>query len=132
MCGAFIGILTWDGLSRLWTTVLSTRDQDWYVYSPGKKGSAAQVNGEALEHFVLEMDALLRKRHRETYCGIVYTDSVEQPELVKIYDPYHLGSSDSCSTVSTIVPGWVLTRFMPEQLHDHSGLRKAWKHWWGK
>jgi hypothetical protein len=36
---------------------------------------------------------LLRAEHHESYCGIVYADDLENPRLIKIYDPNNLGSS---------------------------------------
>jgi hypothetical protein len=42
--------------------------------------------------FIERIDALLRAEHHESYCGIVYADDIENPRLIKIYDPNNLGS----------------------------------------
>jgi hypothetical protein len=53
--------------------------------------------------FIERIDALLRAEHHESYCGIVYADDLENPRLIKIYDPNNLGSS--CGSSKTPHPG---------------------------
>jgi hypothetical protein len=56
---------------------------------------------------------LLREEHREAYCGIVYADDLENPRLIKIYDPNKLGSSCG-SSKNPPGPGWIMSRLPPD------------------
>ena len=73
------------------------------------------ADAAGLERFVDELDRLLRAEHAEDYCGIVYADSLERPEFVKIFDPNNLGVSCGFSE-NPPLPGWVLSKMKPVNL----------------
>jgi hypothetical protein len=71
----------------------------------------------------------LRAEHDEDYCGIVYADNLQQPGMVKIYDPNNLGVSCGYSETPPL-PGWVLSRILPVDLQVTQVLPKNRQRWW--
>lgn len=115
--GGFTGILRWRQLDELWKTLFEDADGDWYIYRVMESPPALPADGHQLKSFVEEIDALLRKEHKETYCGIVYADNVTHPEFVKIYDPNNLGMACG-SSARPPLPGWTLSKAQPVSLPD--------------
>jgi len=126
--GYLHGILRWPDLAALWERIRAAPEQ-WYVVQVGEPLPLDPVPPEKLKHLVAELDALLRRDHEEDYCGIVYVDDPEQPALVKIFDPHHLGSS--CGSSGQVVPPrWVLSRFPPEPIFAQPLPSAARRRWW--
>jgi hypothetical protein len=71
----------------------------------------------------------LRKEHHEDYCGIVYADDLDDPRLIKIYDPNHLGTSCG-SSKNRILPGWIMSRMPPSDLDPPHFVPQNRKRWW--
>ncbi len=128
LTGSFSNVLTWEQLAALWATV---RDQPegWYIYAVGEEPPEGPASASALDRFLVEIDALLHREHREDYCGIVYADDRSKPAFIKIFDPHNLGSSCGSSGMITL-PGWLLTRMRPELLRDPRVLPEGRKRWW--
>jgi len=128
--GSFTSALRWPQLDALWG-LIRAEPQGWYVYALGEP-PPVQVSDEAiLKHFIDEIDALLRREHQEDYCGIVYADDMSQPNMVKIYDPHHLGVVCGYSD-NPPLPGWVLSRIQPVDLPNAQASTRARRHWWQK
>ncbi|HEX8988035.1 MAG TPA: hypothetical protein VF816_08740 [Rhodocyclaceae bacterium] len=129
--GRFHGVLAWRQLDELWSR-LRTAPDGWYVSMSGKphEAPAQPVSADEFDRFIEEVDALLRKEHREDYCGIVYVDAPDRPEFVKIYDPNHLGSS--CGGGGGIEPRWVLSRIPPDPIEAAMPLPGNRLRWWQK
>jgi hypothetical protein len=126
--GRFVGIIGWQDLDALWSRVLAY-PEGWYASLTGETAPETPLDASALQRFVAEVDALLRREHGEDYCGIVYADDLERPTFVKLYDPNNLGSS--CGTRSGAhPPRWLLTRLRPEAIADAAPLPNARKRWW--
>jgi hypothetical protein len=127
--GEFTGILRWPQLDELWDTLRNDEEGRWYVYAIGETPPTSPVSYGQLEHFITEIDTLLRKDHDEDYCGIVYADSRERPRFIKIYDPNNLGvvcgSSDAPS-----LPGWTLSKLKPINLPDAFPPPVVRRRWW--
>jgi hypothetical protein len=71
----------------------------------------------------------LRAEHHESYCGIVYADDLENPRLIKIYDPNNLGSS--CGSSKTPhPPGWIMSRLPPDEIIAIRAAPENRKRWW--
>ena len=128
LTGPFSGIVSWAQLTELWATVRAC-PEGWYIYAIGEPVPTGIADPEALIRFTEEIDTLLRREHREDYCGIVYADDKAQPSFIKIFDPHNLGSSCGSSGVKTL-PGWLLTRMPPETLADPRPLPESRKRWW--
>lgn len=129
LSGRFHGVLAWQHLDALWAR-LRAQPEGWYVAMSGQAGtdSTSPLAAAELDRFVGEVDVLLRREHREDYCGIVYVDNPEQPGFIKIYDPNNLGSS--CGGAGGIPPRWVLSRIPPEPLEDAAPLPGNRRRWW--
>jgi hypothetical protein len=125
--GFFHGVLRWSQLDSLWQRVRSS--DGWYVYFVGQELPSAPLDAEALQRFITELDALLRREHDYDYCGIVYVDSLEAPTMVKVFDPHHLGSSCGSSGMR-ILPRWVLSQSPPVPLEVHEVTPQGRKRWW--
>jgi hypothetical protein len=113
--GYLSNILKWEELDTLWQRIRQMADSGWYIYAVGETPPQTPSQAEQLDTFIDEIDKLLHAEHHEDYCGIVYVDDREQPSLVKIYDPNHLGSS--CGPgFGEVLPGWVLSTMAPDEL----------------
>jgi hypothetical protein len=130
MNGKLSGMLRWEQLDALWLRVRAEPD-GWYATQVGEAVPAAPLDANALHHFVGEVDALLRREHSASYCGIVYADLPEQPSFIKIYDPNHMGSFCGCSS-TPIPPRWVLCRCQPERIDEPAPVPSGRRHWWNR
>ncbi len=126
--GNFLGMLQWQQLDDLWLRVRA-EPRGWYASLVGEAAPEAPLEADALNRFVDEVDALLRREHKQDFCGIVFADNREQPAFIKIYDPHNLGSFCSCSS-APVPPRWVLSRIQPERIEDDGPLPGSRRSWW--
>lgn len=126
----FQGVLRWPQLDELWQ-VISKSEVSWYIYAVGETPPVSSAKPEHLSTFITEIDSLLRRDHDEDYCGIVYTNSFENPTLIKIFDPNNLGSSCGSSGKITL-PGWILSTVQPEDLTPAHPMPNNRRRWWHK
>lgn len=127
MSGLLFSLLSWQQLTDFWARV--EKDAGWYLYAIGEAVPVAPATPAQVEEFIVEVDALLRRDHHESYCGIVYADNLDKPSFIKIYDPNHLGSSCGSSKTPTL-PGWIMSRVPPVELHQKYALPANRKRWW--
>lgn len=125
--GMLFSLLTWEQLERFWQGL--DVNAGWYLYALGEARPDQPADADHVATFVRELDALLRKEHDEDYCGIVYADNLEQPTLIKIYDPNHLGTSCG-SSKQKILPGWVMSRMPPSDLDPSHHVPQNRRRWW--
>jgi len=124
--GNFAGVLQWQQLDELWGRV---KRGNWYVYQLGEAVPTIALNGDELVRRINALDELLHREHDYHYCGIVYVDDVEQPTLIKVYDPSNIGSS--CSRDATpSPPGWILSTEPPTLIETHAPTPHNRKRWW--
>jgi len=126
--GNFKSALRWENLDALWDILRSCADKGWYVYAVGDDAPVAPVSADELKTFISEVDALLRKDHEEDYCGIVYADDMQNPTIIKIYDPHNLGVSCGFSNKPPL-PGWILSVMQPVTL-EGTMLTASRRRWW--
>ena len=88
-------------------------------------------SGDALRNVVQELDTLLRHEHAEDYCGIVYTDSMNHPTYIKVFDPNNLGSTCG-SSGNPPLPGWILSHMQPINLPAALPQPGNRRRWWQK
>jgi len=126
----FFGVLDWQQLQELWDVVRREAGAGWYVYAIGEAAPTAPRSAGDVERFLCAIDSLLRHDLRDDSCtGVVYTDSREAPRLIKIYDPFNMGSACSRSTAAPL-PGWILTRISPTELEADRVLPEKRRRWW--
>ncbi len=128
MNGLLFSLLTWQQLTEFWTKV--NRSAGWYLYAVGEAVPTLPSQPEQVDRFIAELDALLRRDHHESYCGIVYANDLDSPSFVKIYDPNHLGSSCGSGKNPPPPPGWIMSRVAPVELHLKYTLPANRKRWW--
>jgi hypothetical protein len=127
--GRFSGIMRWAQLGELWNKVRADAAGGWYIYAIGESPPEAPADGDQVRRFLEEIDSVIRKDHGEDYCGIVYTDSREHPEFVKIYDPNNLGVV--CGTSENPpLPGWTLSKLKPVNLPQAFPVPANRRRWW--
>lgn len=127
--GSFSGILRWPQLDELWDVLRADAGSGWYLYAVGEAPPQQPSGATEVERFIAELDPLLRREHQEDYCGLVYVDDKTQPRFVKIYDPHNLGVSCGYST-NPPLPGWVMSKIPPVDLHHSGSLAQSRKRWW--
>lgn len=127
--GRLSGVLRWQQLDALWQALRARADEGWYVYAVGEEVPTAPVDAATLARVTAEIDALLRREHKEDYCGIVYADDLAHPTLVKVYDPNNLGVVCGYST-NPPLPGWVLSTMPPVRLEQTAPVPAGRKRWW--
>lgn len=125
--GKFYGVLRWPQLDELWEVLRNDAGSDWYLYAVGTQPPTETVTADKLIEFIAEIDVLLRREHGEDYCGVVYTDSFDQPSFVKIFDPNNLGVSCGFSD-NPPPPGWILSKLAPTDIKAPTlpGNRRRW------
>ena len=124
--GTFYGILQWQQLDGLWERV---RSGQWFFYQIGEALPVSPLSGSDLAERLQALDTLLRHEHEYDYCGIVYADNVENPTLIKVYDPNNLGSA--CSRSSTPTPPlWILSTSQPPLIENQVPVPDNRKRWW--
>lgn len=128
--GRFVSALRWHQLDTLWER-LRQQPTGWYIYFIGETLPESPVDAEQLQSFIHEVDDLLRNEHDHDFCGIVYANDMENPTMIKIYDPNNLGSS--CGSAGyPIVPRWLLSKMKPESIVDQMPTPMNRKRWWHK
>ena len=127
--GSFTSALRWHQLDALWERLRLAADDGWYIYHVGDAPPVRAASRDQLLRFVDEIDALLRREHDESYCGIVYADDLQAPAFIKIYDPNNLGVSCGYSD-NPPLPGWVLSRLPPCDLPDAIRPTGGRRRWW--
>ncbi len=125
--GMLYSLLSWNQLSTFWSKI--DPDAGWYLYAVGEERPLSPADGAHVAAFMREIDALLHKEHHEDYCGIVYADNLDNPRLIKIYDPNHLGTSCG-SSKNRILPGWIMSLMSPCDLTPSHSVPQNRKRWW--
>jgi len=131
--GYLRGALRWEELDALWQTLRRRAEHGWYLYAVGEPVPPTPATSAELLRFIDETDGLLRREHREDYCGIVYADDFDAPSLVKIYDPNNLGVVCGFSDRPPL-PGWVISAMPPADvgtLAQPAGRRRWWQRIFG-
>ena len=126
--GSFRATLRWEQLEHFWEALRGDAGGGWYVYAVGEAPPEVPASVEQVERFIDEIDELIRAEHDESFCGIVYADSLEKPSFVKIYDPNNLGVVCGYSEQPPL-PGWVMSKLKPVDLNaavPPPGNRRRW------
>lgn len=129
--GYLKSILKWDDLDRLFETVVnSSSSTQWYIYATGESCPDKTSSNDELKTFTTAITNLLKQEHHHDYCGIVYTDNIDNPSMIKVYDPNNLGSVCGSSSLPPPLPGWVLSTSQPDVLDKQEITPANRKRWW--
>lgn len=132
--GNFTGILRWSDFDALWTLLAGQAAASWFVYRVGETPPVTSAAPEAWQQFLADTARLLKDRHKEDYCGVVYVDVRNDPGMVKIFDPDNLGMVCGFSDQPPL-PGWVLSKSPPQDLvlamrpEPRPWWRRLWRRW---
>ena len=127
--GRFENVLRWQQLDALWDVLEGDADGQWYIYAVGEQPPTDTASPARVREFLTEIAKLLRSEHEEDYCGIVFTDSMDTPAFVKIFDPNNLGVSCGYSD-NPPLPGWILSKLTPVDLNMAVPLPGNRRRWW--
>jgi hypothetical protein len=127
--GRFENVLRWERLDALWALLRNDAGGGWHIYAVGETPPQQTADAVLLNNFITEIDQLLRKEHDEDYCGVVFTDSMETPRFIKIFDPNHLGVSCGFSD-NPPLPGWIISKLPPVDLEAPVSLPGNRRRWW--
>lgn len=127
--GRFENVLRWEQFDSLCGVLDADANAGWYIYAVGEQPPAERASAVQVRHFLAEITELLRKEHDEDYCGIVFTDSMQEPSFVKFFDPNNLGVSCGFSD-NPPLPGWILSRIEPVDLQSTTPLPGNRRRWW--
>lgn len=125
--GMLFSLLTWEQLAEFWHRVDS--EASWYIYAIGESAPTSPASAEQVSVFLREIDILLHRDHEESYCGIVYADNLDNPSLIKIFDPHNLGVSCG-SSKNPPLPGWVMSLTPPTEMHPRGIIPANRRRWW--
>lgn len=122
------GIISWERWDQIRARI-GADGRAWYVYAVGHGLPPQPFADNALQHALDEIHALLKRDHEEDYLGIVYADDLDQPSLLKIYDPNNLGAT--CGSSGRVIPpGWVVCTMPPEPIASDTPLPQGRRRWW--
>lgn len=126
--GRLFSILSWTQLETFWNKL--DPSAGWFLYAVGENRPLAPADAPQVEAFLQHIHDLLRREHEEDYCGIVYADDVDNPSLIKIYDPNNLGSVCGGSGKERVLPGWIISRMLPSDLTPSHAVPQNRRRWW--
>jgi len=120
--GRFIGIMQWDGCDALMKKLIDQPD-GWYLYDTLATAPNQIIDASVFTENVNRIKKILTDEHQERYCGIVYTDDLENPSFVKIFHPKNIGKSCGSSEHPPI-PQWLLSKTKPIDVVEKFGPPK--------
>ena len=125
--GRVWSVMGWDQLTAFWKRIDPAAG--WYLLAVSVSPAPTLADAATVATFIERIDTLLRNEHHESYCGIVYADDLDNPRLIKIYDPNNLGSSCG-SSKNPPGPGWIMSRDAPNELPSSHPVPENRKRWW--
>jgi TusA-related sulfurtransferase len=118
--GALAGVIEWPILDQIWRVAQHAEDSKWNVLENDKPlpGASRPTIGDFHGDLASSLNALkdyLRQSHPQRYCGLVFTDSITDPTLIRIFDPKLVTSM--CNIYgNTPAPSWVISTMDAAQL----------------
>jgi hypothetical protein len=112
--GKFFGIMDWEKCHNFFDFLMDSPNA-WYIYDldltpPNKSLSASEFCQQ-----ITIIKQIIDNLHEERYCGIVYTDDLEIPELIKIFHPHNLGKTCG-SSENPPLPRWIISKIKPVEI----------------
>ncbi len=109
--GRFIGIMQWNDCDALLQKLID-QPNGWYLYDTLTSVPNQIIEANVFTENVNRIKEILTNEHQERYCGIVYTNDLENPSFVKIFHPKNIGKSCGSSEHPPI-PQWLLSKTKP-------------------
>ena len=128
MSGTLAGVIDWHILDQIWHVILHSGDSRWHVFEndtplPGDNRANVVDTSSGLASSLNALNGYLRKSHPQDYCGLVFTDSLTDPTLIRIFDPKFITSM--CNIYGNApAPSWVISTMDAAQLAASNKLRQ--------
>lgn len=120
MPGTLAGVIDWHILDQIWHVIKHSNDSTWHVFNndtplPGDNRANVVDTSADLASSLKALNAYLRQSHPHNYCGLVFSDSLTDPTLVRIFDPKFITSM--CNIYGNApAPSWVISTMDAAQL----------------
>jgi len=120
MPGTLAGIIDWQILDQIWHVIQHSGDSSWHVLNvdaalPGYSRANVVDTSAGLVSSLNALHGYLRQSHPQDYCGLVFTDSLTDPTLIRIFDPKFITSM--CNIYGNApAPSWVISTTDAAQL----------------
>lgn len=114
--GRFVGLLRWNDCDEL-LEIIKADPTDWYVYDTLIGVPKTTLSKELFLLKLSEIKEILVADHKGVRCGTVFTDDLDKPTFVKIFNPNNLGKVCGFSE-SPAIPQWLLSKEQPEDIAD--------------
>lgn len=120
MSGTLAGVIDWHSLDQIWDFIEHSGDSRWHVFNidtPLQGDSRANIvdTSADLASSLETLKGYLRQSHQQDYCGLVFTDSLTDPTLIRIFDPKFITSM--CNIYGNApAPSWVISTMDAAQL----------------
>lgn len=110
LSGRFDGMIRLEDVARLEERMASA--DGWFLVEPGRPLPECPVDGaHAREHLRVLVEEILTVE-QGVWTTMVFAQSMEDPEVVKVYHPRRAGCG--CGGGTDVKPWWVLSRVIPE------------------
>jgi TusA-related sulfurtransferase len=120
MPGTLAGVLDWHVLDQIWHVIQHSEDSRWHVLDNDKplqserRGNIVDTS-TGLSSALKALNSYLRHSHPHNYCGLVFSDSLTDPTLIRIFDPKFITSM--CNIYGNApAPSWVISTMDAGQL----------------
>ncbi len=107
------GVLKWEHLDALWEKLRAEADGQWYIITHGDPLPEEPASAQTIDQFLRFLDDTIRKHQDPVYCGFVFVDNRENPNLIKIFNPKLLGCGGGPASHGPSMPHWMLSRVAP-------------------
>ena len=120
MSGTLAGVIDWHSLDQIWDFIEHSDDSRWHVFNTDRSlqgDSRANIvdTSADLASSLKTLKGYLRQSHQQDYCGLVFTDSLTDPTLIRIFDPRFITSM--CNIYGNApAPSWVISTMDAAQL----------------
>ena len=110
----FYGIMSWDDCYKLFDN-LYENSNNWYFYDLDLAEPSNILVSSEFQEKITDIKNTIKELHQERYCGIVYTDDLKEPSMVKVFHPNNLGKSCG-SSENPPLPRWIISKIQPTKI----------------
>jgi hypothetical protein len=110
----FYGIMSWEECDALFQ-YLHHHPDNWYIYDITQEVPTQILTTQECITTLTHIQDIIKELHQERYCGIVYSDDIHHPTMIKIFHPHNLGKSCGSSETPPL-PQWIVSKSQPEYI----------------